>query len=94
MANLELEDTVDSLQAKETEHTVPAGIWALFGGLIVWGIYYFVAYIGWDQAEDVKSGGAALGANVTHTIAYTAIPTVVILALAFAMSRRSKGKGK
>ncbi len=92
MANVELEDSAESLQAKETEHQVPVGIWALFGGLIVWGIYYFAAYVGWDQAVDVKGGGAALGTNIGSTVAYTAIPAAVIIALAFAMSRRPKGK--
>ena len=91
MADLEYEDSAESLQAKETAHTVPAGIWALFGGLILWGIYYFIAYIGWDQASDVSGNGAALGENITHTIAYTAIPAAVIVALAFAMSRRARG---
>ncbi len=90
MANLELDDSVESLQAKGTEHRVPAGIYALFAGLIVWGVYYLVAYLGWDQAADVKGGGAGLGANVGQTIAYTAIPAAVIVALAVAMSRRAR----
>ncbi len=90
MATLELEDTAESLQAKETEHTVPVGIWVLFAGLIGWGIYYFFAYVGWDQAEEVKGGGAGLGANITHTVAYTAIPAAVIILLAFAMRGRAK----
>jgi heme/copper-type cytochrome/quinol oxidase subunit 2 len=90
MANIELDDGTESLQAKETEHQVPAGIYALFGGLIVWGIYYFFAYVSWDQAVDVKGGGTGLGANITHTIAYTAIPTAIIIALGVAMSRRGK----
>ena len=92
MAQIELEDGPESLQAKQTEHAVPVGIWLLFGGLIAWGVYYFFAYVGWDQAGDLKGGGAALGTNVTHTIAYTAIPAAVIVALAVAMSRRARGK--
>jgi hypothetical protein len=92
MANLELEDSSQSLQAKETEHRIPVGIYALFGGLILWGIYYFFAYVGWDQAVEVQGGGAAVGTNITHTVAYTAIPTAIIVALAFAMSRRPKAK--
>lgn len=91
MANVELEDSAQSLQAKGTEHQVPVGIYALFGGLVLWGVYYFFAYIGWDQAGDVKGGGAGLGANIGSTIAYTAIPAAIVLVLAFAMSRRSKG---
>ncbi len=92
MANLELDDTAESLQAKGTEHAIPLGIWLLFGGLIVWGVYYFFTYVGWDQAEEVKGGGAALGTNITHTVAFTAIPTAVIVLLAFAMARRGKAK--
>ncbi len=90
MADIELDDSPESLQARETEHQVPVGVWALFGGLVAWGIYYFVAYVGWDQAADVKGGGAGLGANLTHTIAYTAIPAGVIIALAVTMARRAR----
>ena len=90
MANIELEDSAQSLQAKETGHQVPVGMYALFGGLVLWGVYYFFAYIGWDQASDVTGGGAGLGANIGSTIAYTAIPTAIILVLGFAMSRRPK----
>jgi hypothetical protein len=93
MTDLELDDRVESLQAKETEHQVPAGIYALFAGLIVWGIYYFVAYVGWDQAADV-SGTTGLGINITHTVAYTAIPAAVIVGLAVAMSRRARRSGR
>lgn len=92
MANVELEDSAESLQAKETEHQIPVGILALFGGLILWGIYYFFAYIGWDQAADVKGAGTALGSNIGSTVAFTAIPAAIIVVLAFAMSRRPKGR--
>ena len=87
-APAELADDAASLQAKETAHTVPAGVWALFGGLIAWGVYYFFAYIGWDQTADLQAPGG-VGGNITHTIAYTAIPAAVIVALAVAMRRRS-----
>ena len=89
-ASMELDDSAESLQAKETEHRIPVGIAALFGGLIAFGLYYFIAYIGWDQASDLK-GSTAVSTNITHTIAYTAIPAAVIIALALAMARR-KGK--
>jgi heme/copper-type cytochrome/quinol oxidase subunit 2 len=92
MADVELEDSVKSMQAKETEHAVPIGIWALFGGLVVWGVYYFFTWVGWDQAADVKGGGAALGTNIGSTVAYTAIPAAVVIALAVAMSRRRRSK--
>jgi len=90
-ALIELEDGAETLQAKETAHTVPAGIYALFAGLVAWGVYYFVAYIGWDQAADVQ-GSPAVAVNITHTIAYTAIPAAVVVGLAVAMSRRARGK--
>jgi heme/copper-type cytochrome/quinol oxidase subunit 2 len=89
--NIELDDGAETLQAKETAHTIPVGIYALFGGLIAWGVYYFITYIGWDQTADVK-GGPAVAVNITHTIAYTAIPAAVVVALAVAMSRRARGK--
>ncbi len=94
MADLELDDSVDALDAKETAHVVPVGIYALFGALIAWGIYYFFAYVGWDQTVDVKGGGAGLGTNITHTIAYTAIPAAIIVALAIAMGRRARRGGR
>jgi heme/copper-type cytochrome/quinol oxidase subunit 2 len=92
MADIELDDSAESLQAKETQHWIPAGLVVLFGGLIAWGVYYFIAYIGWDQAADVKGGGAGIGANLTHTVAYTAIPAAVVIGLAVAMSRRARGR--
>ena len=95
MANdLELDDRVDQLQAKQTEHAVPVGIWALFGGLVAWGVYYFAAYIGWDQTGELSGQSTSLGTNVTHTVAYTAIPAAVIVALAVAMARRGRAARK
>lgn len=87
----ELDDSAESLQARSTEHEIPAGITALFAGLAAWGLYYFVAFIGWDQTSDVK-GGATLSTNIAHTIAYTAIPAAAIGVLAVAMARRKGGK--
>ncbi len=89
MADVELDDGAEALQAKETEHAMPIGITLLFLGLIVWGIYYFIAYVGWDQAGEIQGGGSGLGTSITHTVAYTAIPAAVIVLLAFAMARRS-----
>jgi len=95
MANpIELDDGAEQLQAKATAHTVPIGIWALFGGLVAWGIYYFIAYVGWDQTGELAGQSTSLGTNVSHTIAYTAIPTAVIVALAVAMARRGSGSRK
>jgi hypothetical protein len=94
MANpIELGDRAEDLQAKATEHEVPAGVWALFGGLILWGVYYFFTYVGWDQAGEVTAGQTtALGTNVGSTIAFTAIATAVAVALAVSMARRGRGK--
>jgi heme/copper-type cytochrome/quinol oxidase subunit 2 len=89
MADLELDDGMESLQAKETEHSVPVGITALFVALVAWGVYYVVAYLGWDQAADVNAG-APVATNIAHTVAYTAIPAAVIVVLAVAMSRRAR----
>ena len=93
MANLELDDSVEALQAKETAHAVPVGIKLLFAGLIAWGVWYLWAYspwsTGWTQEADL-AGAPGTGVNVAHTIAYTAIPTVVVLALGVAMARRKK----
>jgi hypothetical protein len=90
-APTELDDSAESLQAHATAHAMPAGIVALFAGLILFGLYYFFAYVGWDQASDL-TGGPAVSTNITHTVAYTAIPAAVIVVLAIAMARRKGGK--
>ena len=87
----ELDDSAESLQAKETEHRIPVGIAALFVGLIAFGVFYFAAYVGWDQTSDL-AGGTAVATNITHTVAYTAIPAAVIVVMAIAMARRKGGK--
>ncbi len=91
---IELEDTVEQLQAKQTAHAVPVGIWALFAGLVAWGVYYFFAYVGWDQTGELAGQATPLGTNVTHTVAYTAIPAAVIVAMAVALARRSRARSR
>ncbi len=90
---LELQDSVESLQAKETQHRLPVGIVLLFAGLIAWGMYYLYAYspwsTGWTQEADLQ-GATTLGTNIGHTVAFTAIPAAVIVALAVAMARRRR----
>jgi choline-glycine betaine transporter len=48
-------DDIEALEAKETANKLPIGWQILFWGLILWGIYYFVAYTpaisGWSQAK-------------------------------------------
>lgn len=101
----ELPDTADALQAKETADKVPFGWWALFFGLILWGVYYVYAYSpslgGWSQAGDyeasvkVAASASAVAAetsqNITATILFTAIATVVAILLAIGAMRRKKG---
>jgi hypothetical protein len=46
-------DDVSKFEAKETSHTLPLGWQLLFWGLILFGIYYALAYTpvftGWSQ---------------------------------------------
>ncbi len=93
----ELEEVTDEgseeLQAKATHDTVPIGIWALFGGLILWGIWYFIAYVGWDQAAEVKSGAStAIGTNIGATVFFTAAAAAAAIGLAIGMARRARAK--
>lgn len=48
-------DHIEEFEAKETAQKLPVGWLMLYIGLIIWGIYYFVAYMpsisGWTQAS-------------------------------------------
>jgi len=48
-------DDIEAFEAKETSRKLPVGWLILFFGLIIWGIYYFVAYTpsisGWSQEK-------------------------------------------
>jgi choline-glycine betaine transporter len=48
-------DDIEKLEAKETYRQLPLGWLILFWGLIIWGVYYFVAYTpaisGWSQGK-------------------------------------------
>lgn len=48
-------DNIEDFEAKETAKKLPIGWLILFWGLIIWGIFYFVAYTpaisGWSQAK-------------------------------------------
>ena len=91
MADIELDDSAETLQNQETAHAFPVGVKLLFAGLILFGVYYLWAYspwsTGWTQEADLQ-GAPATGVNIAHTVAYTAIPAVVVVALAVAMARR------
>ena len=100
----ELPDTADALEAKETASKIPLGWWALFWGLIVWGIYYTWTYTpslgGWSQErafeESTKAAVATsgdAGANIFMTILFTVLPTMAAIGLYLAARRRKAGKG-
>jgi len=100
----ELPDTADALQAKETESKIPLGWWALFWGLILWGVYYTWTYTpslgGWSQEkafqESTQAAVAAAGetgTNIFATILFTAIATLAAILLVVAAARRKPGKG-
>lgn len=48
-------DNIEDFEATETAKKMPLGWLILFWGLIIWGIYYFVAYTpaisGWSQEK-------------------------------------------
>jgi len=48
-------DNIESFEAKKTSRKMPVGWLILFWGLVLWGIFYFVAYSpaisGWSQAK-------------------------------------------
>ncbi len=93
----EISDSAEAMEAKETAHALPVGFIVLFVSLVLWGIYYFFTYspaiTGWTQAKELEEGLASTTANnMTHTIAYTAIPAVVLLVMAVAMARRKPVK--
>ncbi len=89
-------DDLSAFEAKETSHTIPLGWSLLFWGLIVFGAYYLWAYSpalgGWQQAQDVEGGGAAVGTNTLMTILFTAIPTLAAIGLALAQRARRKAR--
>ncbi len=102
----ELPDTADALEAKDTATRIPAGWWALYFGLILWGIYYAWTYTpslgGWSQARayeesaQVAAGASAAmtaaetGQNIFATILFTALATLAALLLVVAAARRRR----
>jgi hypothetical protein len=99
----ELPDTADGLQNKEADGKIPLGWWALFWGLIVWGVYYAWTYTpslgGWSQTkaydESVQAAVAAsgdAGANIFSTVLFTVLPTLAAIGLYLAARRRKTGK--
>lgn len=48
-------ENIEALEAKETSKQLPLGWLILFWALIIWGVYYFIAYTpslsGWSQEK-------------------------------------------
>ena len=100
----ELPDTADGLEAKETVSKIPLGWWALYWGLIVWGVYYVWTYSpslgGWSQSRAyeestqaaVATSGDAAG-NIFMTVLFTALPTLAAIGLYLAARKRRAGRG-
>jgi hypothetical protein len=91
---IEPEDDLSAFEAKETAHRIPAGWALLFWGLIAWGGWYLWAYSpalgGWRQSQDLEGDGASLGVNLLATVAFTAIPAAVAIALVAIQRRRRR----
>jgi ABC-type Fe3+ transport system permease subunit len=95
--NEEISDSAEAMEAKETAHSLPLGFIVLFVGLVLFGLYYFFTFspvfTGWTQVKELEEGLVSTTANnMTHTIAYTAIPAVVLLLMAIAMAKRKPVK--
>lgn len=52
-------DPIEGMEAEETARSVPVGFWALFWGLIVFGVVYAVLYTpvfsGWSQEAEYRA---------------------------------------
>jgi hypothetical protein len=83
----------------EGERPVPVGWWALFGGLIAFGVYYLWAYTpwlgGWSQGAELEAAGAGAdggGGNIFATIAFTALAVITAGAILAGLSRRKSAR--
>ncbi|HEX9053071.1 MAG TPA: cbb3-type cytochrome c oxidase N-terminal domain-containing protein [Anaeromyxobacter sp.] len=85
-------DDLEKFEAKDTARKLPVGWLLLFWGLIVWGAFYLWRYTpalgGWSQSQELEGGGASLGTNLLATIAFTAIPAAVAIALVLSQRKR------
>jgi hypothetical protein len=81
----ELPDTAEGMERKDTAHTVPAGWFILFFGLIAWGAWYLYSFSpwgsGWTQEAQLAATPADAGGNIFMTILFTAIPTAAAIGL-------------
>ena len=89
----ELPDTAEGLERKETAHVLPLGFILLYGGLVLWGIWYLYAFspwsTGWTQAGELAAAAAPVESNIFMTILMTALPTLAAVGL-FLMQRSRK----
>jgi heme/copper-type cytochrome/quinol oxidase subunit 2 len=90
----ELDDTAEALERKASEHDLPVGFILLFGGLILWGIWYLWAYspwsTGWTQAGELQQAAATTESNVFMTILMTALPTLAAVGLYLLQKSRKR----
>ncbi|MFA5354962.1 MAG: cbb3-type cytochrome c oxidase N-terminal domain-containing protein [Thermodesulfovibrionales bacterium] len=51
-------DNLEDFEAKETAHKLPIGWLILYFGLILWGVWYLIAYTpvfsGWSQGQEYE----------------------------------------
>ncbi len=93
------DEDVRALEPKEP-HPIPVGWGVLFWGLVLFGAYYLWAYTpalgGWSQerelAQAAGQASSAVGVNVFATVAFTAVATVVAVALLLAFARRKRAR--
>lgn len=87
-------EDLSELEAKETSRKLPVGWLLLFWGLVLWGIYYLWAYTpglgGWSQVQDLEGAATSSGVNVFATVLFTALATIVAVAILLTLARRKK----
>jgi hypothetical protein len=89
----ELPYNAEAMERKDTAHDLPLGFTVLYGGLVLWGIWYLYAFspwsTGWTQAGELAAAAAPVESNIFMTILMTALPTLAAVGL-FMMQRRSR----
>ena len=89
----ELPDTAEGLERKETAHALPLGFILLYGGLVLWGVWYLYAFspwsTGWTQAGELAEAAAPVESNIFMTVLMTALPTLAAVGL-FMIQRRPR----
>ena len=89
----ELPDTAEGMERKETAHALPLGFILLYGGLVLWGVWYLWAFspwsTGWTQAGELAEAAAPVESNIIMTVLMTALPTLAAVGL-FMIQRRPR----